>query len=176
MTEVKLVAVGDILLQTKQGKHPFKEIEHLLKEKDLLFGNLETPLTTQKSRNQKLFSLSSPPEVVGYLKDIKFDVVNIANNHILDCGPEGYLETIRALDQNSIQYIGGEKTGKDTPSVLIERGGVIFGFLGYSMSSYHAYQGMHLNKEEERGVLRDIDLLKKQCDAVSYTHLRAHET
>jgi len=42
---VRLRAVGDVLLWTRNGKKPFDLIQHELQQKDLLFGNLETVLS-----------------------------------------------------------------------------------------------------------------------------------
>jgi hypothetical protein len=45
MCGVKLVAVGDICLQTANDGCPFKNVEQVFADKDILFGNLETVLS-----------------------------------------------------------------------------------------------------------------------------------
>ncbi len=84
MNAVKLIAVGDICLRTRNNKHPFDNVKKIFKDKDILFGNLETVLSSQGERAEKSVLLYSPPEKVSYLKDAGFDVLNIANNHMMD--------------------------------------------------------------------------------------------
>jgi predicted dehydrogenase len=49
MNTIKLIAVGDISLKTKNNKYPFERVQKLFKNKDILFSNLETVLSTKES-------------------------------------------------------------------------------------------------------------------------------
>ncbi len=97
MSTVRLMAVGDISLHTGNNKHPFDDIRDVFRSKDILFGNLETVLSDQGEKALKAVVLHSPPEKVRYLKDAGFDILNIANNHIMDKGVEGFDETLKVL-------------------------------------------------------------------------------
>src|SRR5665647_1237842 len=98
MNSLRLFAVGDICLQTKNGEHPFENIMHVFKHKDILFGNLEVVLSDEGRKAEKAYVMESPPENVKYLQDSQFDVLNLANNHILDLGDKGFKNTINVLN------------------------------------------------------------------------------
>ncbi|CVK34386.1 CapA family protein [Methanoculleus bourgensis] len=88
MGRLRLMAAGDIWLQTGGGRHPFGEVGHILRDKDLLFGNLETTLSKTGERARKHHVLSSPPDTARYLVDAGFDILSVANNHSTDLAPK----------------------------------------------------------------------------------------
>ena len=63
-----------------------------LQEGDLVIGNLEAPITetfyTEGFPEQSPRNLTSPPETIELLHQGGVDVLNLANNHILDEGRE----------------------------------------------------------------------------------------
>ncbi len=79
---------------------------------NLAITNLESPILD--SDNIKLTEkipktgphISSEPNVVPMLKEIGFNLVTLANNHIMDFGVIGLGNTIKALKNYSIDYIG----------------------------------------------------------------------
>jgi len=46
------------------------------------------------------------PEYIKVLKDLKINIVSLANNHILDYGLTAALDTIGYLKSNGINYTG----------------------------------------------------------------------
>ena len=82
MNLVKLLAVGDIFLQSKNGNNSFEKVKRVFKEKDILFGNLESVLSNKGKEAEKAVPLHTSPDKVKYIKDASFDVLNLANNHI----------------------------------------------------------------------------------------------
>ncbi|WP_258360071.1 CapA family protein [Moorella sulfitireducens] len=137
-----LAAVGDVMLARKvdrllqeQGPaYPLAKLGPTLREADLTFGNLESPLaTTGTPVPGKGIWFRSRPEAIQVLKDGGFDVMNIANNHILDYDTPAFLQTMDLLKKAGIEYFGG---GRDLDQarqpVVVEVNGVRLGFLGYS--------------------------------------------
>jgi poly-gamma-glutamate synthesis protein (capsule biosynthesis protein) len=106
MSKVKLIAVGDITLQTRNDSHPFEKVKKVFQDKDVLFGNLETVLSNRGKVAEKAVVLFTSPDKVVRLKDAGFDILNIANNHIMDLGVEGVNETLDVLNQNNLRFIG----------------------------------------------------------------------
>jgi len=47
LSTVRLLAVGDICLKTKNNVYPFENVRSAFRDKDILFGNLETVLSNQ---------------------------------------------------------------------------------------------------------------------------------
>jgi poly-gamma-glutamate capsule biosynthesis protein CapA/YwtB (metallophosphatase superfamily) len=84
-----------------------KEIE---KEKvDLRIINLETTITTSENFEPKGINYRMNPKNIDVLKVFKVNVACLANNHILDFGQEGLLETIDILNKNGILTVGAGK-------------------------------------------------------------------
>lgn len=111
-------------------RYPFREIASYLREGDLTFVNLETPLSND-GRWQGAFRT---PEVFAegiYWAGI--DVVSMANNHALDAGGEGLMDTMGALDRVGVEKVGAGTNLEDaTEPVILERNGITVAFLAYT--------------------------------------------
>jgi len=164
---VKLLAVGDISLQTRNNRHPFEKVKQILASKDFLFGNLETVLSTQGEKAQKAVLIYSPPERVECLKDADFDIINIANNHIMDLGIEGFTETLRTLNESNLTFIGASNRPEPNWAIM-EKGGVKLGFLGYYEGGFSLPEkGVWINRIELADITRDIESIKPKCNFIT---------
>jgi poly-gamma-glutamate capsule biosynthesis protein CapA/YwtB (metallophosphatase superfamily)/outer membrane protein assembly factor BamB len=137
---VSLVAVGDVMLGRGVGRliaanspsYPFSAMNDLTSQADLAFGNLESPITAQGSP-QGGIALRSRPEVAEGLRQAGFDVLSLANNHILDYGRVGLLDTMFYLDGEGIAYVGvGGEGGEGQSAVILEVKGLRIAFLAYN--------------------------------------------
>lgn len=166
MRPVTLIAVGDISLQTRDNKHPFENVLPVLENKDILFGNLETVLSESGEEAEKAVLLRTSPRDAGYLTDAGFDVLNIANNHILDLGTDGFHNTLAALRENGLTFVGA--SDKQDPSyTVIEKQGVRFGFLAYCEGGISLPEKrVWVNTIDPEVMERDIALAKLECDVV----------
>lgn len=166
MNSLKLMAVGDITLQTKNNQHPFKCVMDTFGKKDVLFGNLETVLSITGNEKKKSVVLKSSPDSVTYLDDAKFDILNVANNHILDLGLEGFKNTLDLLDEHKLEYIGAGFEKSNLNSSIIERNGIKLGFLGYTIGRFKVPEEISISKINEKKIISDIELIKGKCDFV----------
>lgn len=166
MNIVRLIAVGDICLQTKNKTCPFDNVKGILESKDILFGNLETVLSNSNEKTEKAVVLSLPPKYVRYIKEAGFDILNLANNHILDLGIKGFIETLNVLRKNKLSFIGvNDKPGQNF--LVINKKGIKFGFLGYTEGVYNLHQkGVWINKINLRDIKNDIEQIKPKCDFI----------
>lgn len=146
MDTIKLMAVGDIMLSCNRGTgrmiesegphYPFKHVHDYLKQADILFGNLEGPI----SMNGSSFSgqhphttFKAPPEAIHGLVGCGFDVLSLANNHANDYGDEALINTIDFLDMNSIACVGaGRNRYEAYRPVIIEKKDIRVALLGYT--------------------------------------------
>jgi len=112
---ITMMFVGDIMLSRGVGKKmqkennynwPFLKIADYLKQADLLFGNLEGPISDQGQDTGKKYSFRAVPQAIEGLNYAGFDVLSIANNHIFDWGQEAKADTILRLKQNNILPAG----------------------------------------------------------------------
>lgn len=166
MSSLKLMAVGDITLQTKNNQHPFKYVMDTFRKKDILFGNLETVLSTTGKEKKKSVVLRSSPDSVSYLDEAGFDILNVANNHILDLGLEGFKNTLGLLDEHQLKYIGAGFEKSSLNSSIIERNGVKLGFLGYTIGRFKVPEEISISKIKDKKIISDIELIKGKCDFV----------
>ncbi|MCM3291533.1 CapA family protein [Paenibacillus sp. MER 180] len=139
---VRLAFVGDMMMsgrvedvvKEKGYDFPYYYAKSLLQDADLAIGNLETPLTTGGSpADNKLFVYKSSPKMAQAMAEAGIDIVNLANNHSMDQGEEGLLDTFKALKSANVAYIGAGSNSKEayTPHI-VERNGIKLAFLGLS--------------------------------------------
>ena len=135
---VTLVAVGDIRLDGPVGRYakrhgndaPVRAVSDALSG-DILFGNLECSLTSRGKARDKTFTFRAPPESTAILKAAGFDIVSLANNHVMDFGEQGLQDTKKALDDAGILHVGaGDNAAAAARPVFIEKNGLKIGFLG----------------------------------------------
>jgi len=141
---VTLTAVGDIMLsrgveeylRIKGYAYPFQHVKDALRDSDLVFGNLELPLssrgTPHPTKRLGYPAFRADPAAVEGLLAAGFNVLNLANNHILDYGTEALLDTIEVLRANGMHPIGaGRDMGEARTPVFLQVKGVKIAFLAY---------------------------------------------
>lgn len=140
--ELTLAAVGDIRLDgpiaavaKADPRAPYEDVAELMKA-DILFGNLETPVTTRGSKTPKTWNFRAHPKLLAIVKAAGFDVLNIANNHVWDFGLDGFLDTLAALKKHPWTVIGGGKDRAEAEKVrVVTRHGIKVGFLGLTSTN-----------------------------------------
>ncbi len=121
------------IIKEKGYSYPWGNSLSLLAQVDLRIINLETTLTTHTKKNPKVFNFSALPDRVKTLQHAHIDVVNLANNHILDFQEEGLVQTIATLDCVGIQHVGaGANIQKASKPVIITKNGIKVGIIGYT--------------------------------------------
>lgn len=85
----------------------FTEINDDIKSADFSFVNLECPLTTYDKPIKKTGpALKASPECAKYISQAGFQAVGLANNHIMDYGYHGLVDTINACKDHGIATVG----------------------------------------------------------------------
>lgn len=107
--------------------------ENSLKKSDIVFANLEGPVSDQGVDQKNLYSFRMNPAVVPALAGAGINVLSVANNHVADWGRTAYVDTLANLKENEIRYTGGGNNAveAETPAI-IEKYGMKIGFLGFS--------------------------------------------
>ena len=110
----------------------FEKLE-ILKKSDIVFANLEGPVSDTGKDRGNLYSFRMNPSVAPALKGAGFSVLSVANNHVGDWGREAYIDTLAHLRENEILYTGGgtDMQEAEQPTV-IEKYGIKIGYLGFS--------------------------------------------
>jgi poly-gamma-glutamate capsule biosynthesis protein CapA/YwtB (metallophosphatase superfamily) len=110
-----------------------------LRRADLVYGNVEFPMTDRGRYTRETggsaqgLGWSMKPEDANALKDGGFHVVSLANNHIMDFGTDGLLQTIEMLDANGIAHCGaGPNIAMARKPAIVSRNGIRVAFLSYT--------------------------------------------
>lgn len=92
---------------THEAEQVFHDIVPLISSGDLTIANLEAPLTNKERKLPKnSMNLKAKPTDAELLANAGIQGVALANNHILDYGREGLLDTIDCLKVNNIFSYG----------------------------------------------------------------------
>jgi poly-gamma-glutamate synthesis protein (capsule biosynthesis protein) len=183
--QLKLAAVGDIMMgdhpvcighgvrSTIQGRassHLFEDVTGLLQQGDIVFGNLETVLSAKGEVETSLESLQlrAHPGSIESLKSAGFNVLSVANNHIMNHGPEVFWDTIGLLRSNGILPVGLRSDSKTAcEPVPIEQNDLRVCFLAYSLApSARDGEGAYYCFANESEVLSDVAEAARSYDAV----------
>jgi len=144
--KLHLIAVGDIMLNRSVGNKIaanggasiIEEVADHLRQGDIVFGNLECPLSTvgpHEPRGACIFR--ADPKTVEVLTLGSFDIVSLANNHALNSGRAALLQTMDHLEQAGIAYVGAARTktrGSDPTFITVRD--IRVGFLAYTDLSF----------------------------------------
>lgn len=174
---VSLHAVGDIgfggALRRRLASNepaPFGGIAGILSGADILFGNLETPLVEDPGRPvapEILPGFGGETRAAPLLSAAGFSILSLANNHIMDYGPEGLRSTIRSLREAGIQVVGaGETIQEARRPVILERNGLRIGFLAYASPGRHSATTDRAGAAplEAAEIERDLERLRDRAD------------
>ncbi|MDO5316131.1 MAG: CapA family protein [bacterium] len=180
---MNLFFCGDIMpggVLPYQETYIAKDLLDYMRGFDFRIGTLETAIGTnlpfdpvKMSGRQNI--IYSRNEDFFRVKDMGFDVVSLANNHIWDLGEEGLLNTIRLLDENGIQHCGAGRNAEEAERpAVIEKNGLRVAILGYCMYGNPWLGYVELAKENKAGVnpldikkvIEDIKKAKQDYDKV----------
>lgn len=112
----------------------YENVIDIIQGADLAFINQETPFAGT-SRPISGYPMFNTPDQVGYdIVELGFDVVGIANNHILDSTSAGYKRTIEFWEEiDGVLAIGGYKNKEDYENIrILEKDGIKIAFLAYT--------------------------------------------
>jgi poly-gamma-glutamate synthesis protein (capsule biosynthesis protein) len=176
--EIILAAVGDIGLSEevnanieKNGYiYPFEKLIPEIQDADIKFGNLECVLFQGRTKIPYYRSkLYAPADFINCFSMAGFNVLNLANNHIMDFGPAALLDTVEVIKNTGIYGIGVGKNSKEArqPAIL-EIKSIRIGFLGYaqnegSLAGRYSFGAAY---EKPKHIREDIQRLKEKVDHV----------
>jgi len=172
---IRVAAVGDVMMGTtfpeeilppEDGATLFRSVAPLLAGHDVVFGNLEGPLTDAslspkcpkpRRDGRPCFAFRTPPRYASLLAEAGFTAVNVANNHSLDFGMEGLDNTLAVLDAAGIGAVGGERVAV---AVVAGKSVAVAGF-SYSLRTKYVHPLLDTDAAREivAGLKREHDLV-----------------
>ena len=177
---MSLIAVGDVLIHESVYKdaynndgtydfgHMFTEIEPILKNYDLKFCNQESTIGGSYLGISGYPSFNSPDEIGDEIVRLGFNLISLANNHVMDRGEDAvlysnsYWKSKDVITAESYSNIDEMKTIN-----IYEKNDIKYAFLAYT-TSLNGY----LNKEylvnmySDEKVKNDIDQIKEKADVI----------
>lgn len=176
-TSIKIAFVGDVMghmpivnsaridsSASYDFKPIFEYVSDILSKADISVANLEVPLAGKPYSGYPQFS--SPDELGTVLKNIGIDVVIMANNHALDRGKKGLLNTVKVIDSLGLQHTG---VFKDTAErrkkypLIINIKNLRLAFLNYTYSTngFKAEKPVIVNYLDTNIIKRDLERSKQ---------------
>ena len=140
---------------------PFRVVAPTIQGADISFCNLETALMEEGVALPKRHVIATPHENLDYLVKAGFQIVNVANNHVVDRGEAACETMIQSLKSKGLEIVGLQESGRAKP-IVVSRNGVRIGFLGYADYGFRS----GLMPIRERIALADVAELKDQVDCV----------
>ena len=188
-TSLSIILTGDIMLNRRvdlmmKAKNdytfPFQKIAEELKKADIVFGNLESPISDKGKKTGSIYSFRADPNAIEGLTFAGFDVLSLANDHVFDYGKIALEDTFLRLKTAGINYVGAGFNEKEAFSPIIkEINGSAgspqakIGFLAYTdlgsvfWTATKYSSGLALiNLEYFENILQDIKKAKLQVDVL----------
>lgn len=177
----KLVFVGDIMLSRAIGRiiektgdpgFPFARIAQTIQSANLAIANLENPVSVSGTDQGSVYSFRADPNVIVGLAATGFDIVSLANNHMLDWGSDAVRDTIDTLRLRGIESVGaGETIAQANAPVIRVVHGMRVGFLSHTTlyrTSQEARETYGVSATQPDAILANVRALKesKKTDVI----------
>jgi poly-gamma-glutamate synthesis protein (capsule biosynthesis protein) len=159
------------LVKASGGAAPLARVASLLKSADIAIANLESTLASSGTKNaSKDVTFRGDPRGIESLKVAGLDAVSLANNHVLDYGPQPLLDTIKALYSAGIGHAGaGANKAAAWKPATIERNGATTAYLAYS----HIVPPGFIAQDDRAGLAsgrQDMALVEEAIREAKKTH------
>lgn len=132
---VSIIAVGDTIGYNIDVQN-LTHLPTLINGTDIFIFNLEGVLVNSTESCVKLSGqslLTSDSTFVEYLNLAPVTIANMANNHVLDCGPEGIEATKSALRENNVLSVGaGQNIDEACKPLFVEINEWKLAFISYN--------------------------------------------
>ena len=189
---LRLLLGGDVMLgrlvaralKAEGPYYPFAALSALTEDVDLFFVNLECALSDRRERfagEAKAFYFRADPEAVLALVSAGVDLVSLANNHSLDAGIAGLVDTQAILGRYGIAFAGAGSNQAEASAVRrVECKGVSVGVLAacdhqQDFAATEHRPGIHyLNLRDRHERRRLIELVRNEAAGVDHLIVSLH--
>lgn len=166
-SSINLLAAGDIMFHSPQIRAAydnvnetydfspvFKYVKKHIKEADIALANFETVTAGEQIKYSGFPRFNTPKESLLAIEEAGFDILATANNHSLDQGKKGLINTIESIEEYGMKNIGTYREPNEDISIE-DINGIKLGFLSYT----YGLNGMDstLTAEELSYMVNKID-------------------
>lgn len=175
-----MIIIGADMVPTKSNCDLFmnSKIEDLVGEElveifniaDFKIFNLELPLTDfDKHINKIGVCLKAPKTAIGAYKSLGVNFLTLANNHIMDYGSKGLLDTIDVLNAAGIAFAGvGHNINEMKSSYIFEHKGKKIGIYCCVEHEFSVATTTSIgaNPYQKLKTYLEVKSLKEECDKI----------
>lgn len=166
-------------------KPAFRDVAPIIAEADFAFINQETPMAGASFGYSGYPRFNSPQDLGYDLVELGFDIIGLANNHMLDKGAAGYAGTVAFAKTLDAVTIGAYESEEDYNNIrVIEKDGFTVALLAYTEHTNYislpAGSTLHVPylrtagagfsaetvKQDDEELARQINAAKALADAV----------
>ena len=181
---LSLIMVGDVLIHspvyqaayignnTYDFKYMFKDVKPIIESHDLAFYNQESIIGGKDLGLSSYPRFNSPEEIGEATIYAGFNLVSLANNHTLDKGEKGVINSLNYWsNKENIMTAGSYKSYEDRDEIKIgEANGITYTLLSYTTltNGLSAPSGKDylVNVYSEEKVKEDIEKVRDKVDLV----------
>lgn len=163
-------------------------IKPIVEKYDLAFINQETIIGGKNLGYSSYPRFNSPEQIGDNLIDAGFDIFNLANNHTLDMGEAGMLNSLAYWDTKDVITVGMNASFEERDIIpTYEKNGITYAILGYTTVTnglrVPSGKEYYLNIYDSERVASDIAKVRDKVDIVmvsmhygsEYTHTPTFE-
>lgn len=131
---ILIVLAGDVLVDREKPIEVFEKVQSILDIPDILFANLEGPYADDPHHAPSAGVAVIPGfHNLDVFAHAGFDVMSMANNHIVDAGHKAMLDTRHRLNKQGVATCGiGKNLAEAREPATVEAKGIKVAFLSYS--------------------------------------------
>ena len=183
--ELSMVMVGDCLihrfvytdaLESDGNYHfdkMFTEVSPLIKDHDLAYYNQESNIGGKELGLSAYPRFNSPEEIGDTMVNLGFNLISLANNHTMDKGEKGIINSVNFWKTKPGVYYAGEavseKDREDNIKIL-EKNGIKYAFFSYTTVTNGllppAGKEYLTNIYDKSKVQKDINKVKDKVDLI----------
>lgn len=181
-SDASILFLGDFMIGDSydgDASIPFENLKTLFEDKDDIIVNLETSIADDETPvfPDKTYTYNMKSTVLEKLVENNITILNMANNHILDYGVDGFNDTMRYLQNHGLSFFGAglNETQARTGTIKTYKDSIDIGYLGYFEyweiydDSYHFYAKDNvpgIAKLNMTNLEEDISKMKESVDIV----------
>ena len=140
----------------------YKHIKQYIDSADVAVLNQET--LVNDAFEPSTYPMFSTPTAVGdeVVDEVGFNVISMCNNHVLDMGESGLINSLDYWDRKGVVHYGAYRSDEDANDIrTLEVNGITFAFLGYMEHT----NGIYLNGDGAKVIyLSDEETIKRQIE------------
>lgn len=178
--KMSLIAVGDVLIHESVYKDAytngtydfhkmFTEVEPILKKYDLKYCNQESTIGGSALGISGYPSFNSPDEMGDEIVNLGFNLISLANNHVMDKGEDAVLYSNSYWGSKNVITAGSYSSDEERNEVRIyEQNGIKYAFFAYttSLNGGAPKKEYLVNIYSEDKAKADIEAVKSQVDVI----------